>query len=443
MELTRRDTLRLAGLLALLAGTPTLAACGEGPAPTGGLDLAAADVPRAEVDPALAAVGAASVHAVGAALLTHAEEAGLTVDGRLGNTVVSPYSVAVALAMTLAGARGATAAEMEAVLGGDAAALGDGLNALTLHVEGLAGPVTLPDGEEGEVLLAVANRLFGQQGVTWEQAFLEALATSYGAGLQLADFEADPEAGRVAVNGWVADRTEDRIPELVPAGAITAATRLVLVNAVYFKAPWAAAFQADATEDGVFTTGAGEEVTVPLMSSSSVADGHGVSDGVEVVRLPYADGRLAMTVMLPAIGEAAALVERIAGGGLDELLDAAQSADRVKVVLPRWETRTPAMLGDALSAAGMPTAFTPAADLSGMTTEVALAIGAVVHEGWIEVTEAGTEAAAATAVGVEAMSAMAPPSVTFDRPFAYCIHDVAHGTPVFLGWVDDPSQRPG
>ncbi|MDF9714927.1 serpin family protein [Nocardioides sp. ChNu-153] len=442
MELTRRDTLRLAGLLALLAGTPALAACGDGSSPAGGVDLAAADVPGAEVDPALAAVGAASAHAVGAALVAHAAEAGLEVDGRLRNAVVSPCSVAVALAMTLAGARGATAAEMEAVLGGDAEGLGDGFNALTAHVEGLAGRVTLADGGAAEVVLAVANRVFGQAGLRWEEAFLEALATSYGAGLQLADFAADPEAGRVAVNGWVAEQTEERIPELVPAGVISDATRLVLVNAVYFHAPWATAFEVAATEDGVFTTGAGEQVTVPLMSSRSVADGYGVADGVQVARLPYADGRLAMTVMLPAAGEEAELVERLAGGGLPGLLDAVEPVTDVQVVLPRWEMRTQARLEEALSAAGMPTAFGPGADFSGMSVELALVIGAVVHEGWIEVTEAGTEAAAATALVMDGVSAFVPPSLTLDRPFAYCIHDVAHGTPLFVGWVDDPSQRP-
>jgi len=146
-----------------------------------------------------------------------------------------------------------------------------------------------------------------------------------------------------------------------------------------------------------------------------------------------------MTVVLPDAGAESAVWGRLGEGDLADLLAAPRPAS-VDLTMPRWETRSPAMLKAPLMAAGMPTAFGLEADFSGMTGESDLFIGSVVHEGWIAVDETGTEAAAATAVLMEAQSAGPPATeVALDRPFLYCIHDVAHGTPLFVGWVDDPS----
>lgn len=448
MDLTRRDSLRLLALAALVTGTPALAACSSGGGAGGGagggsgggqvaageLALVSSETDRSTVDPALAATGAEATHALAAGLLAHLE-----VGPGHGNAVLSPYSVAIALAMTTNGARGSTEAEMLDVLGSDdVGTLNDGLNALTAYVEGLAGPVDLPDGETGEILLNVASSLAGQAGMTWEQPFLDALATSYGAGLWTVDFAGDTEAARRAINAWVADETADRIPELLKE--LSPDVVLALLNALHFKAPWATQFEEGLTADGAFTTGEGAEVRVPLMRSDDVATAYAQVDDAVVVTLPYAGGTLAMTVVLPDAGAESAVWGRLAEGGLADLLAAPRPAS-VDLTMPRWETRSPTLLGDALSAAGMPTAFSEAeADFSGMTRESDLFIGSVVHEGWIAVDETGTEAAAATAVLMEATSA-APPAteVALDRPFLYCIHDVAHGTPLFVGWVDDPS----
>ena len=144
--------------------------------------------------------------------------------------MVSPYSIAVALGMTLTGAGGRTAEEMRHVLGAETA-LHAGLNALTQHVGASPGASERADGSEADIALGAANQLFGQRGVGWERPFLDALAAEYGAGIRDVDFATAADAARVLINDWVGQQTHDRITDLIPAGVLDELTRLVLVNA--------------------------------------------------------------------------------------------------------------------------------------------------------------------------------------------------------------------
>ncbi|GAB3254653.1 serpin family protein [Nocardioides dilutus] len=432
--ITRRDVLRGLGLSVLAVGAVGLLdACGDDPGPdqppgAGDLTLASSDVERSAPDPAAVAAGVASMQALGAGLWGQLSAAD-------GNLAISPFSVAVALGMTVNGAKGTTLDEMLTVLDVDSVETANaGYNSVAQHVESLAGPLKRSKDDDAEIALDTANSLFGQQGVTWEPAFLDALAASYGAGVQQVDFVSATEAARRAINGWTAEQTRDKIPELIPPDVLSALTRLVLVNALYLKAPWERPFEKTLTQDGDFHLADGSAVSVPMMRSSDPVGGS-AGDGWRAARVPYAGGMLAMTVVLPD-GDIDAVVS---GGAIADVLATAPSQS-VALTMPRWTFRSPSPLGDALIAMGMPTAFSDAADLTGMSTELDLFIAAVLHEVFIAVDEEGTEAAAATAVVVDETSApIVDDELVLDRPFLFVIHDVEHGTPLFVGRVGDPS----
>ncbi len=395
-------------------------------------------VARQPADPALAAQAAAAVNAFGADL--YARLAG---DGS-ENLVCSPASIVLALAMTRAGALGATATELDAVLhaaelGADPAALHPGMNALTAELEARSGTFEAM-GDPVTVELSIANSLWGQDGLAWGEAFLDLLGAQYGAGMRLVDYVSDPEGARGAINDWVADETKDRIPELLGQGTITPASRLTLVNAVYMKAPWLEPFAEGSTAPGPFTTAAGETVEVPTMRASRML-AHAAGDGWQAVDLPYAGGALSMLVVVPDAGELAAVEALLADGLLDDAVRGL-AGRQVNLGLPRFDLETKVELSTVLAALGMPSAFDPSsADFSAMTTDEELFIGVVIHQANITVDEQGTEAAAATAVGMRATSApMDPPvELTIDRPFLYAVRDTVTGAVLFLGRVSDPS----
>lgn len=340
-----------------------------------------------------------------------------------GNVALSPFSVAVALGMTMSGAAGQTRAEIEDVLAG-----GDGLD----EVARVLGQVS---GED--VVLEAANAVFAQAGIAWSEQFLDTLADDFGAEPRMVDYAATEEA-RATINTWTAERTRDRIPEIVPAGVLDPESRLVLVNALYFKAPWAEPFQERATVDVDFHLADRTTVAVPTMRLTLHAR-TGRGDPWRSLRLEHAGGRTAMTILLPDPGRQLDVEALLAAGMWDALLDVPDSG-RVDVSLPRWTMRTGSGLADALGALGMPTAFTDDADFSGMARDEALKISEVLHEVFVAVDEAGTEAAAATAIVMARAGGMPSPAEPFvvDRPFLFVIHDVEHGTPLFVGRVVDP-----
>jgi serpin B len=255
--------------------------------------------------------------------------------------------------------------------------------------------------------------------------------------MRLVDFIAEAEAARVAINAWVAERTNDRIPELLPPGVVDATTRLVLVNAIYLHATWAEPFSEDRTAEAPFTLNDGTEVTVEMMHRDGGMR-YGTGDGWQAVELDYVGNELAMLLVVPDAGRYAEVEAGVADGLLDEA--AASLRDRgVALAMPRFEVRTEASLVAMLSRLGMPTAFTPEADFSGMTDETALWIDEVVHEAWIRVNESGTEAAAATAVAMRMSAVVTDVELEIDRPFLFALRDRETGTILFMGRVLDPT----
>jgi serpin B len=396
-------------------------------------DVALAEVPRLETTPDDATAAATAVNAFGLDLYR-------AMAGGSGNAVVSPASVALALAMARAGARGETAAEMDAVLrrfGADdvaawPAALDAALAARTTTFDG-------PDGAPVDVILRVANAPFAQRDMPLEAAYLEALGARFGAGLRLVDYIAATEEARGQINAWVDEHTEQRIPELLAPGTITPDTRLTLVNAIYLKAPWQTPFTEEATKPAPFTRPDGSQVDVPTMMTGESLP-YAAGTGWRAVELPYLGGQLAMTIVVP--DDVAGFEAGLDAAALDTIVKALD-VQQVELFLPRFSIETKASLAEALRALGMPLAFDPEqADFSGITSAEALFVGDVIHQANIDVDEEGTEAAAATAVVMRAGGAPAEPVVLrVDRPFLFVLRDVPTGTVLFLGRVTDPSDE--
>ena len=359
-------------------------------------------------------------------------------DGSNINLVFSPASIAVALSMTLAGAKAMTATQMDTVLHvADPAALPPSMNALTTGLGERTKSIKGPDGKIVDVTLAIANSLWAQKDMSFDAAFLDLLASQYDAGLQLVDYKKDPEAARVLINAWVDDMTKHRIKDLIPKGALTAQSRLTLVNAVYMKAPWSTPFSKPSTAPASFTTTAGATVTVPTMHVDSHFN-YSKGSGWKAVELPYVGGDLSMLIVVPDSGGGASLDD--AAAALPTLTSGSTS-QQIKLSLPKFDIETATGLADVLSTMGMPTAFSDAADFTGMTTSEHLSIGAVIHQANITVDEDGTEAAAATAVLMTAGAIPAEPiDLTVDRPFVFAIRDNPTGAILFMGHIGDPSK---
>jgi serpin B len=351
----------------------------------------------------------------------------LAVADATGNIVMSPASIAIALTMTAAGARGVTLDEMIATLHiADPTTIHHSMNALTAQLDALS---------HGDVQLSIANSLWGQSDLTFQQQFLDLLAGEYGAGMELVAYHADAESARLAINEWVADETHERIPELLQRGIIDRDTKLVLANAIYLKAAWAQQFAVASTADAPFTTGEGDVVQVPTMARTT-RFAYATGDGWQAVELPYAGSSLAMLIFLPEEGFLPLFEEIFLITDATEYLEPRQ----VRLQMPRFDIESSFSLKDQLVQLGMPTAFSDGADFSGMTTETALRIAAVVHQANITVTEEGTEAAAATAVVMEPTSAPAdePIELVIDRPFVFVLRDTATEAVLFVGRVSDP-----
>ena len=348
-----------------------------------------------------------------------------------GSVVFSPASIAAALRMALAGARGDTAGELAAVLhlpGPEAAA--DGLKQLAGIRPG--------DG----LTFRAPNIMWLESAETVRDDFLAQLAETVA--VERCDFARAPEAARQLINDAVAEQTAGKITGLIPPGLIDSLTRLVLTNAVYLKALWTNQFPARDTTQKPFYPERLGPAPVDMMHLAADLDYHR-GDGYQAVLLPYRGGSLAMAVVLPdgPLSEFTGLLGGAGGvGGL--LTGLLSSGDRCQVDLsmPRFRVDAGFMLKDTLESLGVRTAFTPAADFSGITDDEPLHISAVVHKAWIDVGEEGTEAAAATAVTISALALVRkpPPEVTLvlDRPFLFVIADAASGLPLFLGQFTRP-----
>ncbi len=295
--------------------------------------------------------------------------------------------------------------------------------------------------------------------VALAMAYLDVLASRYGAGVRLVDYRTDPDGARKVVNAWVKKQTVGRIPNLLAEPDVTTLTRLILVNAIYLKAPWLNPFDAVDTKPGQFTRADGSRITVPMMNLTG-CQGIGLCDlpyaagaGWRAVELPYVGDSLAMTIIVPddlasfERGLTAQKLTRMIGGLRTEPPGTTGVVYDVKVAMPRFGIESRADLADSLAAMGMPLAFdVDTADFSGISPiarETGLYIKKVIHQANVDVDEKGIEAAAATAVVMATGGGPLTREVEFkvDRPFLFLVRDVPTGAILFMGRIVDPAVR--
>jgi serpin B len=363
-----------------------------------------------------------------------------------GNLLVSPYSISQALAMTYAGASGDTAIQMADTLQFtlDQSTLPAAFQTLNgdLVARGTADATEYGDPARS---LHIANGLWSEQTFPFSPEFSQELAEYYGAPLQPADFKNDPDGVRAAINAWVADHTEGKIDGIVPEGALTPDSRLVLANAIYFYGGWLHTFDERATADDDFHLADGSAVSVPFMHQQQELSYTDAGD-FQMVELPYQGSGFTFTVILPDEGQFDAVESGLDTATLDTAL-AQLASHKVDVYVPKFEFDSSASLAQTLAAMGMTDAFDPnAADFSGMLGADApepLVISDVLHKAFISLDEEGTEAAAVTAVimaaGAGAPSEEQPIEVRVDRPFIFLVRDSQSGAILFMGRVMDPS----
>jgi serpin B len=373
------------------------------------------------------------------------------------NLCISPHSIESALAMTFAGADGETRSEMARVLHfpSDASAvpasfasLQHSLEEMSAKTAELVKQAKRFGGPSEPITLSIANRLFAQKGYDFRQAFLSLVKQNYGAAFEPIDFVADAPGATQHINKWVADQTRNRIRDLIPAGALNEATRLVLANALYLKASWADPFSEKATKPEPFHVHGGAAVDVPMMRKMDRHFGYAKRAGFTAVSLPYTGNDLQFLVLLPDdVNGLHALESKLTA---EMLAECAKLETRdVDLHLPKFKIELPTMaLARNFEVLGMKTAFDQppgSANFDRMAPRKPndyLYISQVFHKTFIAVDEKGTEAAAATAVAMMAGSAMIqrppPVEVKVDRPFLYAIQHVPSGVCLFLGRVTNP-----
>lgn len=351
-----------------------------------------------------------------------------------GNIFFSPYSISTALAMTYAGARGETEKQMAETLHFSLGQerLHSALGALEKRLN--AG------GKRRTYQLAVANALWGQKGYGFREEFLRLVKDSYGAGLNEVNFANDAEKARRVINKWVADKTREKIKDLIKPGVLDSLTRLVLTNAIYFKGDWARKFKEENTGDAPFYVTKKQTQEVPMMYQKGRFN-YVEEDGVLILELPYKGEDLSMVVLLPKVDGLAELEESLTAKQLEEWLGRLHRCE-VAVYLPKFKMTSEFSLAKILAGMGMGDAFSlPPADFSGMTGEKDLFISHVLHKAFVEVNEEGTEAAAATAVPMTLGSPMPVPVFRADHPFVFIIRDNRTGGILFMGRVMNPQPE--
>ncbi|MGA2230769.1 MAG: serpin family protein [Tepidisphaeraceae bacterium] len=361
-----------------------------------------------------------------------------------GNLFFSPYSISSALAMTYAGARGQTAAQMAQVL--HFSVPDDRLHAAFGAV---ADDLNSGGKVDGKAVyeLSVANALWGQSGFAFNPAYIRLLHNDYQAELHQADFDSGAKEASADINQWVEQKTNGKIKNLVSPAALNNAhevARLVLVNAIYFKGKWETEFKKEDTQSQPFHLEGQKDVQAPLMHQE-IECAAMENDDFQAIELPYTGGSLSMVILLPRRADGLPALEgKLTAENLNQWLGQLREY-QVQAYVPAFKMESQFELSNELISMGMNEAFSGEADFSGMTPATSLQIGWVIHKAFVDVNEEGTEAAGATAVvvvhPVVVIRQVSPPPMTFraDHPFVFLIRQKTSGAILFMGRVENPS----
>jgi serpin B len=343
------------------------------------------------------------------------------------NFAISPESLTTALTMLLAGTSGTARTELAHALGVE-----DLIDASPEIVNALLHD--LESRTRNGVTLEEANRIYSDPKFVVKAQFVEVLAQQFGAPMVNVNFEGDPEGARKAINAWVSDKTREKIPELFPEGSIDSSTVVTLVNAVYLKAKWKNAFAKERTHDAEFTTADGAKVQVPMMAGDDINAVFG--DGFAAAELPYAGDELSMIVIVP--DELAAFEKALDPARLDSIVKEAGRGRPSDFFMPRFEVKGGGEMTDFLKQLGIKGVFAKGG-LANLSDDPRIEVSTVQHQVYVRVDEEGTEAAAATGIGIRATS-LGPPPFIANKPFLYAVRDKQTGALLFLGRITNPFQ---
>ncbi|NXI25827.1 SPB6 protein, partial [Sterrhoptilus dennistouni] len=353
------------------------------------------------------------------------------------NVFFSPFSISSALSMVLLGSRGSTEAQISKVLSLKNAQ--DAHNGYQSLLREINDPNT-------KYILRTANRLYGEKTFDFLPSFLESSEKSYHAGLEQMDFVQAWEDCRKQINGWVEERTEGKIQNLLAEGILNSLTRLVLVNAIYFKGNWEEKFNKESTSERAFHINKNETRPVQMMFKEANFNMTYIGDlQTKILELPYMGNEVSMIILLPdAIQDGSTGLERLERElTYEKLIDwinpEMMDSTKVRVSLPRFKLEENYDLKPLLMSMGMSDAFDSGkADFSGISSGKELVLSEVVHKSFVEVNEEGTEAAAATAAVMMMRCAMIVPEFRADHPFVFFIRHNKTGSILFCGRFCSP-----
>jgi serpin B len=349
-----------------------------------------------------------------------------------GNIFFSPLSLTMALGMSYAGAEGETKEQIAGVFNFpiDDKNLHKELGSIQTHLESKA--------SKG-VEISIANQLWADKIFKFKCSYLRGVKKAYGAPVKRVAFRTKPEECRLKINNWVEKNTNSRIKDLLPGGSISDLTALVLTNAIYFKGQWDNKFKEENTRDGNFFVSKGKSVPARMMNAQAKYNLY-QGKSIQMLELPYAGKDFSMLVVLPNEGILLKEVERdFTLENLNYYVGLLTESD-VKISFPKFTFDSEFELKPILSKMGMPIAFSNAADLSRMSGNQELKIDEIYHKAFIEVTEEGTEAAAATAVVIVRKSVIIPVEFNANRPFMFIIRENSTGNILFMGRVTNPNS---
>lgn len=350
-----------------------------------------------------------------------------------GNVFISPYSITSALAMTYAGADGNTAKEMADVL----------------SIASIENPheqyLQLRKKLEAtkSVKLHVANSLWPQKGYTFLKKYLSFTKEKYDVSITPVDYKKKTDKARIQINKWVSEKTMEKIPELIPSGTLNALTKMVLVNAIYFKGDWDKPFKKSATTTESFYKLDGSSVKTKLMFKNEKFN-YKEELGLQIVEMPYTDENISMVVLLPNKKDGIKDLEKALTTENLQKWTSGLSQRKLNLHFPKFTLESGFLMGKKLAEMGMGSAFSPgSADFSKMDGKKNnLFIGDVIHKTFIAVDEEGTEAAGATAVVMRAYATRPEevPAFRADHPFLYLIMERSTNTVLFLGRFSEPTE---
>ncbi|XP_031215326.1 serpin B6 isoform X1 [Mastomys coucha] len=354
------------------------------------------------------------------------------------NIFLSPMSISSALGMVFMGAKGMTASQMAQTLSLDKCS-GNGGGDVHLGFQSL---LTEVNKTGTQYLLRTANRLFGEKTCDILASFKDSCLKFYEAEMEELDFKNDTELSRQHINTWVAEKTEDKIKELLSSGTVDSDTQLVLVNAIYFKGNWEEQFNKEDTREMPFKVSKDEKKPVQMMFKKSTFNTTYIGEiFTKILLLPYVGNELNMIIMLPDEHIELKTVEKeityekfIEWTSLDKM-----DREEVEVFLPKFKLEEDYDMKDVLCKLGMTDAFVKGvADFSGMASKKGLFLSKVVHKAFVEVNEEGTEAAAATAAIMMLRCMRFTPRFCADHPFLFFIQHVKTNGILFCGRFSCP-----